>query len=144
MCFLQVLLPTVNEIMSSLRPQMMTAALGCTFIVTSDGCIYVCGHGQDGRLGLGTVDHVIIPRPIHLKVCITKVASFYCGQHALALTINGTVLSWGSNIYGQLGNGHCRYCVDVLLHYEGQAYLSPSYFSSNNRPIYSLIYLSIK
>ncbi|RDD42658.1 E3 ubiquitin-protein ligase HERC2 [Trichoplax sp. H2] len=103
-----VLVPTVNEIMSNLKPNMMTAGLGCTFIVTNDGCIYVCGHGQDGRLGLGTVNHVVIPRPIYLKVFITKVASFYCGQHALALTGNGIVLSWGSNIYGQLGHGHCR------------------------------------
>ena len=70
--------------------------------------VFVCGEGSNGELGLGTAKNVIDvkrPRLNHMlsakDVGVVQVA---CGgMHALALTHDGTVLSWGVNDGAALG-----------------------------------------
>lgn len=75
-------------------------------LTTDPECnLYMCGHGQGGRLGLGD------ERTRFYFVCVEggalsgkKVADVALGQnHTLALTEEGEVFSWGSNKQGQLG-----------------------------------------
>ncbi|KAM3419009.1 hypothetical protein BST61_g4965 [Cercospora zeina] len=67
--------------------------------------LYICGHGQGGRLGTGD------ERTRFTYVCIEggaltgkHVATVALGQnHSLALDDCGEIYSWGNNAYGQLG-----------------------------------------
>ncbi|KXL43421.1 hypothetical protein M433DRAFT_155901 [Acidomyces richmondensis BFW] len=78
-----------------------------TAVITSDpeSNLYMCGHGQGGRLGTGD------EQTRYNFVCIEggplagkRVATVALGQnHTLALTVEGDIFSWGNNGYGQLG-----------------------------------------
>ncbi|KAK6361498.1 hypothetical protein TWF730_005222 [Orbilia blumenaviensis] len=67
----------------------------------SSNNLYVCGHGQGGRLGLGhestefTFKRVQLPR---------RVRTVALGQdHTVAVLENGDVFTWGAGRHGQLG-----------------------------------------
>ncbi|EME89297.1 uncharacterized protein MYCFIDRAFT_126382 [Pseudocercospora fijiensis CIRAD86] len=78
-----------------------------TAVLTTDGVsnMYICGHGQGGRLGTGD------ERTRFHFVCVEggglagkRVATVALGQnHTLALTDDGDCYSWGQNGFGQLG-----------------------------------------
>lgn len=69
-----------------------------------NGSVVVCGGNTLGQLGLGesfgnTTIPTIIPN-------LNNVVKIYCGDSfSYALLSNGSILSWGSNYYGQLGLG---------------------------------------
>ncbi|KAI7586508.1 hypothetical protein KC343_g19334, partial [Hortaea werneckii] len=78
-----------------------------TAVLTTDpeSNLYMCGHGQSGRLGAGD------EQARFNFACIEggalsgrRVATVALGQnHTLALSDEGEIYSWGSNAYGQLG-----------------------------------------
>ncbi|OQO13277.1 hypothetical protein B0A48_01505 [Cryoendolithus antarcticus] len=67
--------------------------------------LFVCGHGQGGRLGVGD------ERTRYHFACVDggalagkRIASVALGQnHTLAVTDEGEIFSWGNNGFGQLG-----------------------------------------
>ncbi|ETV65188.1 hypothetical protein, variant 2 [Aphanomyces astaci] len=77
----------------------------CTIIVILPlGAVYTWGSGEDGALGLDDVESALIPTALLLPSSVQAIA---CGsRHTLAITSEFTVLSWGWNMYGQLGLGH--------------------------------------
>jgi len=84
--------------------------------VTVEGKIYACGEATNGRLGLGLSSGTIpIPRQITAlsNYVVKKVAVHSGGRHAMALTVDGKVFSWGEGDDGKLGH-FSRMCV--LLH----------------------------
>lgn len=78
-----------------------------TAVLTADpeSNLYMCGHGQGGRLGTGD------ERTRFHFVCIEggalsgkHVVTVALGQnHSLAISAEGDIFSWGSNGFGQLG-----------------------------------------
>ncbi|KAF2098295.1 hypothetical protein NA57DRAFT_39896 [Rhizodiscina lignyota] len=78
-----------------------------TAVLTTDpeANLYMCGHGQGGRLGTGD------ERTRFQFVCIEggalagrKIVSVALGQnHTLAISEEGDIFSWGNNGFGQLG-----------------------------------------
>lgn len=78
-----------------------------TAVLTTDpeSNLYICGHGQGGRLGLGD------EQTRYNFVCVEtgalagkKIATVALGQnHTLAISDKGEIFSWGNNGYGQLG-----------------------------------------
>ncbi|KAK3705718.1 hypothetical protein LTR37_013161 [Vermiconidia calcicola] len=78
-------------------------------VLTSDpeSNLYICGHGQGGRLGTGD------EQTRFNFVCIEsgalsgkRVVTVALGlNHTLALSDEGEIFSWGNNGYGQLGYG---------------------------------------
>ena len=76
-------------------------------VITSDpeSNLYICGHGQGGRLGTGD------EQTRFNFVCIEsgglagkRIATVALGlNHTLALSDEGDIFSWGSNAFGQLG-----------------------------------------
>ena len=71
--------------------------------VTEAGVVYVCGSGEEGRLGLGHLAPAPTPMEVrglsHLKV--TRVA---CGLgHCLALSDDRRVFAWGEGTWGNTG-----------------------------------------
>ena len=69
--------------------------------------MFACGEGASGRLGIG--DYLNVPSPQQITglstYVVCKVAVHSGGQHALALTVDGNVFSWGNGEHGQLGHG---------------------------------------
>jgi len=76
-------------------------------VLTSDASsnLHMCGHGSNGRLGLGD------ERTRFQFTCVDGgslggkeiVAVALGNHHTLALSNTGAVFSWGSNMFGQLG-----------------------------------------
>ena len=77
------------------------------FIVTTEGKVYACGEGTNGRLGLSHSNNVSVPRQMSAlsQYVVKKVAVHSGGKHAMALTVDGKVFSWGEGDDGKLG--HC-------------------------------------
>lgn len=84
---------------------------GYSFMVALDstGTVYAWGNNTNGRLGnnSGSTD---LQYPTSISIygalvgkTITQISAG--GYHVLALASDGTVYSWGSNTYGQLGDG---------------------------------------
>lgn len=72
--------------------------------VTIEGQAYCWGQGWRGVLGDGSTEVHIerTPVPVYGDVSFTTVTA---GQHTCALTPLGATYCWGSNRYGQIGDG---------------------------------------
>lgn len=77
--------------------------------VTSNGRVFTWGENASGQLGDGTIYNKSTPVDITSQFNLTgndKVIDISLGQvHSAALTASGSLFTWGSNTYGQLGNG---------------------------------------
>lgn len=77
-------------------------------MISQDGKVYSCGEWTNGRLGTGGVAaDVMAPKVLGdlSMYVVRKVAVNAGGRHAMALTADGKVFSWGDGEYGQLGHG---------------------------------------
>ncbi|RMX68864.1 hypothetical protein KXD40_008392 [Peronospora effusa] len=87
--------------------------------VTDDGKVYTWGHSEYGQHGAGETfydlqhnAHYFFPRVQQALADdpSIKVASACCSSHStFALTCDGSVMSWGWNAFGILGNGKYQY-----------------------------------
>jgi alpha-tubulin suppressor-like RCC1 family protein len=72
----------------------------------ADGSVSEWGNGTSGQLGDSTTDKQSAPTPVHgLGPGSHVVAIAGGGAHALALGADGSVLAWGNNRAGELGDG---------------------------------------
>ncbi|XP_077559435.1 E3 ubiquitin-protein ligase HERC2 isoform X3 [Haemaphysalis longicornis] len=103
----KVKLPQFSEAISCLKPLHISGGSKSLFIVSHDGKVYACGEGTNGRLGLGHCNNVSVPRQMTAlgQYVVRKVAVHSGGRHALALTVDGKVFSWGEGDDGKLGHG---------------------------------------
>jgi len=89
----------------------VAAGFGHTLALKSDGSLWTWGNNSKGQLGNGLTNGIVIdsPTPVGISglVGITDIAGGYEGSVAVkgVLKGDGTVWAWGSNNYGQLGNG---------------------------------------
>ncbi|EDV24531.1 uncharacterized protein TRIADDRAFT_56425 [Trichoplax adhaerens] len=99
--------PVINDIIAALRPTAVAGGEQTLFILTSEGKVYASGLGGSGRLGIGRSDNIVTPviiEPLqHLK--IEKLSVHSGGRHAMVLTSNFEVFSWGDGEDGKLGHG---------------------------------------
>ncbi|XP_054728194.1 probable E3 ubiquitin-protein ligase HERC2 [Anastrepha obliqua] len=104
----KVKVPTFSQTISRLRPIHIAGGSKSLFIVSQDGKVYACGEGTNGRLGLGISVNVSVPRqvPVLHQYVVKKVAVHSGGKHAMALTLDGKVFSWGEGEDGKLGHGN--------------------------------------
>ena len=76
-------------------------------VITSDpeSNLYLCGHGQGGRLGIGDEQTRFNFVCIESSGLVGKrIATVALGlNHTLAVSEDGDIFSWGSNVFGQLG-----------------------------------------
>lgn len=74
----------------------MEAGQYCTFILHSDGRVTGCGKGSYGRLGLGDSTNQMSPKSLKFSSPVKNISSSKGSDgHALALTEDGSVYSWG-------------------------------------------------
>jgi alpha-tubulin suppressor-like RCC1 family protein len=74
-------------------------------VLTADGQVFTFGNNSNFRsLGVGdSITSSLVPIQVTGLPAITAItAGFY---HTLALTADGHVFAWGSNLYGQIGIG---------------------------------------
>ncbi|XP_045760290.1 probable E3 ubiquitin-protein ligase HERC2 isoform X8 [Maniola jurtina] len=104
----KVKVPVFSPVLSALRPVHIAGGSKTLFVVSHDGKLYACGEGTNGRLGLGHSNNVSTPRanPYLSHVLVRRVAVHSGGKHALALTADGKVYSWGEGEDGKLGQGN--------------------------------------
>ncbi len=73
------------------------------------GKVWAWGHNTSGQLGDNTVATKTLPGPVLSSDEVTPLTGIKAiaagGKHTLAIASDNTVVAWGSNTYGQLGNG---------------------------------------
>jgi alpha-tubulin suppressor-like RCC1 family protein len=72
---------------------------------TATGGVLVCGNNAEGAVDPSQRDRSKIPRPVHLELlAMTRIIQISCGlDHTAAVTETRSVLTWGSDQDGQLG-----------------------------------------
>ncbi len=96
----------------NLPPDTKVTAIAAGFdhslALTSTGTVVAWGENY-GKLGDGTTSSRTAPVTVNLPPD-TKITAIAAGDnHSLALTSTGTVLAWGSNSEGQVGDGTTSY-----------------------------------
>ena len=102
----RLLLPAMGRAVSAPAPAFAPVAGGSshTCALTAAGGVLCWGANGGGRLGDGTSEARLTPTPVSgLGSGVTAIA--VGGSHTCALTQAGSVLCWGNNWYGQLGDG---------------------------------------
>lgn len=89
---------------------VVEVSAGCFFTLAlkSDGTVWAWGSYAGGVLADGTVIDSPSPIPVAALSGVARVVAATSGGHALALRSDGTVWAWGSNLFGQLGDGTLR------------------------------------
>ena len=106
--FFQIKMPTVSDVVSSLLVQQVCGGSKSLFAITREGKVYACGESTSGRLGLGPISgNVLVPRQIEAlsQFVVKKISVHSGGRHAMAVTIEGKLFSWGEGEDGKLGHG---------------------------------------
>ena len=77
-----------------------------SYAVKNDGTVWAWGNNNDSQLGLGLANAtktISTPAEIAGFTGVESVSAGY--SHAVAMKTDGSIWSWGSNAYGQLGSG---------------------------------------
>lgn len=75
--------------------------------LTSDGLVYAWGYGFHGQLGNGSTVDQSTPVAVQTSGVLTgkTIIGISAGiSHSAAITADGVIATWGSNINGELGN----------------------------------------
>nr|CAB3252595.1 ZF(ZZ)-8 zinc finger protein [Phallusia mammillata] len=106
-------LPMFSRDLSALKVAQIVGGSKSLFALTTDGKVYACGESTSGRLGLGlqTTGYISKLSPVHIPGHVKKVAVHSGGRHAMALTTEGNVYSWGDGDEGKLGHGSRADCL---------------------------------
>ena len=71
----------------------------------SNGTVMAWGGDFHGQLGNGTNESSTVPVPVSGLSGVVAIAAGPSSEFSLALLSNGSVMAWGENAFGQLGNG---------------------------------------
>jgi alpha-tubulin suppressor-like RCC1 family protein len=111
---------------SSLTPALASTPEGVTFTTmssgeyytlatASDGTTYGWGRNDAGQLGLGSTSNTLVPTALTTPAGLTFGAYATAYAHAFAIGSDGGTYGWGSNTYGQLGDGTTTTSTTPLL-----------------------------
>ncbi|MFL6335175.1 MAG: S8 family serine peptidase [Pyrinomonadaceae bacterium] len=108
--FTQPVVPTPVQVTGLSNVKAIAAGANYTLAVKTDGTVWGWGSNSvfggppaGGVLGLQNASSTATPVQIAGLSNVTTVAAG--GYHAVALKADGTLVSWGNNQYGQLGDG---------------------------------------
>ena len=84
-----------------------------TVALRDDGTVWTWGANWHGQLGLADGAHYSQDMPAQVMDIRNVIAVAAGAHHTVALKDDGTVWAWGSNNYGQLGNGAYIHQSDI-------------------------------
>ena len=84
---------------------MSAGQSGFSLALTADGAVWSWGLGTSGQLGHGPVTALALPKRVEGLAGQLVIAVSAGYGHALAITADGAVWSWGDAVAGQLGHG---------------------------------------
>ena len=87
----------------------ISAGLAHSLALLQNGTVMAWGDNEFGQLGNGTFQDSSVPVAVK-GLTNVKAISDSGFNHGLALLQNGTVMAWGMNTYGQLGDGNRTNC----------------------------------
>ena len=99
---------TMTGALSGKRVINVTAGYSHSLALCSDGTLAAWGNNTSGQLGNGGTTTSNVPVAVTMTGALagkTVVAVAAGNYHSLALCSDGTLAAWGSNSYGQFGNG---------------------------------------
>ncbi|WP_160133099.1 hypothetical protein [Microbacterium sp. SLBN-146] len=100
---------TGGTIVSDLLPQerftSVSGGFNFTAAAASDGRIYAWGDNQSGQLGRGTISGVAGMAPVRTPAGVTFTEVYSGIEFAFGIGSDGKTYGWGTNDYGQLGDG---------------------------------------
>jgi len=96
--------PSLVLALQRTRIVSVTAGTNHTLAISEFGHLWTCGRGRHGQLGHGTFnDEGPLQRVDSLVGC--RIVSAAAGNaHSMALASDGSLFTWGSGQYGQLGH----------------------------------------
>ena len=83
----------------------MSAGTLHSIAITANGAVWSWGEGDSGRLGHGDVQDEWQPKKVEALAGRRVVAVSAGEYHSLAITADGSVLTWGEGGHGCLGHG---------------------------------------
>jgi alpha-tubulin suppressor-like RCC1 family protein len=90
------------------QSKKLAAGTAHTLFIDANGALWAWGYNAQGQLGQGANSNaVIVPVQVGSATNWTAVAAGYL--HSMAIKSDGTLWAWGSNSYGQLGDGSNTY-----------------------------------
>jgi alpha-tubulin suppressor-like RCC1 family protein len=97
--------PVRPSLPAGTRVTAIAAGTDSSLALTSTGAVLAWGLNNDGQLGNGSTGNNVAPVNVSLPAG-TKVTAIAAGSwHGLAVTSTGSVLAWGYNGDGELGDG---------------------------------------
>jgi alpha-tubulin suppressor-like RCC1 family protein len=83
----------------------MTVGAQFTAVLGTDGSVWSWGSNALGQLNIAPPGSMVT-RPVHVIAAGSRITQISAGAvHMLALRSDGTVLGWGNNQFGELGDG---------------------------------------
>ncbi len=109
---------TNNGVLSGKTVVAIAAGFAHSLALKSDGTVACWGLNSSGQLGVGSTTNRSLPVSVDVSGAlknktVVSVAAGY--NHALVICSDGTLISWGNNDYGQLGNGTTTYSSRPLV-----------------------------
>ena len=104
--------PQKVSLLSGKKVTAIAAGFAHSLVLTSTGAMFACGKNDDGELGNGSTADSDVPMRVKLPAG-ARVTTIAASEHDLAVTSAGTVLAWGSNLFGELGDGSAGGASDV-------------------------------
>ena len=96
-----------SSILAGKKIVSIEAGVAQSYALDDMGELFSWGYGEQGALGTGSMVNSQVPVSVTNSALagetITQISAGY--RHAMALSSDNTVYSWGYNNYGQLGNG---------------------------------------
>ena len=90
--------PTYVDALRGVSVQQIACGSGHTVVLTTEGCVYTWGRGDDGRLGHGDTGWKYVPK-ITQALQGQMVVQVTCGSyHTAAVTEEGTLYTWGGGM----------------------------------------------
>ena len=101
---------TTSGVLSGQTLTQITAGYAHTCVVSSAGAAYCWGANGNGQLGNSSTTQSLVPVAVTTSgvlagKTLTQISADQNGMYTCALDSSGLAYCWGSNNYGQLGNG---------------------------------------
>ncbi|HXW39021.1 MAG TPA: MBG domain-containing protein, partial [Acidimicrobiales bacterium] len=97
--------PAPVDVAAGTQYTSMAAGGAHTLGLTTTGQVEAWGSNRQGQLGDGSTDDADVPVSVAAPGGTVFSAVAAGSSHSLALTTTGQVLAWGSDVFGQLGDG---------------------------------------